>query len=93
MLSEPVILAICLPCCYDGLKKNLRCKSLQRAIDLNFVVDTNISELCISACFACVCFVFIFFFFLDTKKTKKLTNSTAVHNITACLSPVGTDNS
>ena len=69
MLSETVILAICLPCCYDGLKKNLRCKSRQIAIDVNFVFDTNISELCISACFACVCVLF-FFFFLGYEKIK-----------------------
>ena len=93
MLSEPVILAICLPCCYDGLKKNLRCKSRQIAIDVNFVFDTNISELCISACFACVCVLFFFSFFWIRKNQNKLTNSTAVHNITACLSPVSTDNS
>lgn len=65
----------------------------RRAIDVNFVFDTNISELCISACFACVCVLFFFSFFWIRKNQNKLTNSTAVHNITACLSPVSTDNS
>ena len=58
----------------------------------SFLIRTFPSYVYLLVLRVCV-FCFSSLFFWIRKNQNKLTNSTAVHNITACLSPVGTDNS